>query len=54
MTSKHLETSHERIFENNRQWVKDMMEADSDFFVKLGEGQNPEYLYVYDASNAPD
>jgi len=48
MNSKHLEASHERIFENNRQWVKDMKEADAEFFVKLGEGQSPEYLYVHD------
>jgi carbonic anhydrase len=47
MSSKHLETSHQRIFDNNRKWVETMKAEDPDFFVKLGSGQNPEYLFVF-------
>jgi carbonic anhydrase len=50
MSSKHLETSHQRIFDNNRRWVETMKAEDPDFFVKLGSGQNPEYLSVFPAS----
>ena len=46
MTSKHLETSHQRIFDNNRKWVDSMKAEDPEFFVKLGAGQEPEYLFV--------
>jgi carbonic anhydrase len=46
-SSKHLETSHQRIFDNNRKWVETMKAEDPDFFVKLGLGQNPEYLFVF-------
>jgi carbonic anhydrase len=47
MASTHLGTSHERIFDNNRKWVESMKADDPDFFVKLGSGQNPEYLFVF-------
>jgi carbonic anhydrase len=47
MSSKHLETSHQRIFDNNRKWVETMKAEDPDFFVKLGSGQKPEYLFVF-------
>jgi carbonic anhydrase len=50
MSSKHLETSHQRIFDNNRRWVETMKAEDPDFFVKLGAGQNPEYLFVFPKS----
>jgi carbonic anhydrase len=50
MPSKHLETSHQRIFDNNRKWVETMKAEDPDFFVKLGLGQNPEYLFVFPKS----
>lgn len=46
MASKHLEASHERIFENNRKWVDLMKAEDPEFFVKLSAGQSPEYLYA--------
>jgi carbonic anhydrase len=51
MSSKHLETSHQRIFDNNRKWVETMKAEDPDFFVKLGSGQNPEYLFVFPKSH---
>jgi carbonic anhydrase len=34
------------IFENNRQWVSERLEADPDYFQKLASGQNPQYLYI--------
>jgi hypothetical protein len=44
MASKHLEESHERIFQNNREWVASMKAEDPQFFEKLTTGQSPEYL----------
>ncbi|KAA8649302.1 carbonic anhydrase [Aspergillus tanneri] len=41
-----LEQSHERIFENNRQWVASKQQNDPEFFTKLAAGQTPEYLYI--------
>ena len=38
--------SYEKIFENNRKWIKDKLGQDADFFKKLVEGQSPEYLYI--------
>jgi carbonic anhydrase len=46
MTSKHLQDSHQRIFDNNRKWVASMKAQDPEFFEKLGSGQSPEYLYA--------
>jgi carbonic anhydrase len=45
MVSKHMEESHARIFENNRNWVASMTAEDPEFFSKLALGQSPEYLY---------
>ncbi|WP_317175449.1 carbonic anhydrase [Pontibacter cellulosilyticus] len=36
----------EKIFENNRKWVAAKMAEDSEFFIKLAEGQTPRYLYI--------
>ncbi|MDZ7606737.1 MAG: carbonic anhydrase [Cyclobacteriaceae bacterium] len=35
-----------RIFENNKIWVKEKLQQDSEYFKKLREGQNPEFLYI--------
>ena len=35
-----------KILKNNRQWVQDKLKEDSDFFVKMGSGQNPNILYI--------
>lgn len=51
LTSKYLEESHQRIFDNNRKWVESMKADDADFFVKLGAGQTPEYLFVFPPSH---
>jgi len=39
-------TSYEQIFENNKKWVADNKAADPDFFAKLAQDQEPDYLYI--------
>lgn len=39
-------TSYEEIFEKNRLWVAEKKATDKDFFVKLAEGQHPDFLYI--------
>ena len=34
------------VFENNKKWIKDKLAIDSNYFDKMGEGQNPELLYI--------
>ncbi|RWX49965.1 carbonic anhydrase [Candidatus Electrothrix marina] len=34
------------IFDQNRSWAKKVKESDPDFFKKLSEQQNPEYLWI--------
>lgn len=36
----------EQIFENNRNWVKDKLALDENYFKELSTGQNPEILYI--------
>lgn len=36
----------EKIFENNRAWVKQRLELDEKYFDNLSEGQNPDILYI--------
>lgn len=36
----------DRIFQNNENWIKDKLALDKDYFTKLGQGQNPELLYI--------
>jgi len=38
--------SYEKIFENNREWIKEKKAKDADFFQKLAMDQNPDYLYI--------
>ncbi len=35
-----------KLIENNRAWAKDITDNDPDFFSKLSEQQNPEYLWI--------
>jgi carbonic anhydrase len=37
---------YEKIFENNRAWVKSKLAADEHFFEKLAKEQKPHYLYI--------
>lgn len=39
-------TTYEQIFENNRKWVAEKKASDKDFFEKLAEGQDPDFLYI--------
>lgn len=39
-------TTYDQIFENNRRWIAEKKETDHDFFIKLSEGQDPDFLYV--------
>lgn len=41
-----MATSYEQVFDNNKQWVEKMKGSDADFFDKLAEGQQPDYLYI--------
>jgi carbonic anhydrase len=36
----------QQIFDNNKSWVKDKLQVDSDYFKNLSKGQNPKILYV--------
>lgn len=35
-----------RIFENNKAWVQKKLSIDAQYFEKLSEGQNPDFLYI--------
>ncbi|MCA9562078.1 MAG: carbonic anhydrase [Myxococcales bacterium] len=37
---------YQRIFENNRAWVREYLEDDPDYFNRLAQGQNPEFLFI--------
>lgn len=39
-------TTYEQIFENNKKWVAEKKATDSEFFEKLAEGQDPDFLYI--------
>ncbi|GGF11075.1 carbonic anhydrase [Hymenobacter cavernae] len=34
------------IFKNNREWVKEKLAADPDYFNRLAKGQKPRYLFI--------
>lgn len=36
----------DRVFENNEKWIQEKLASDTDYFDKLGKGQNPELLFV--------
>jgi carbonic anhydrase len=35
-----------QIFENNKKWIAEKLNADPAYFSKLSEGQHPKYLYI--------
>jgi carbonic anhydrase len=39
-------TEYREIFENNQKWIEKMKASAPDFFKKLAEDQNPDYLYI--------
>ncbi|CAG4991171.1 Carbonic anhydrase 2 [Dyadobacter sp. CECT 9275] len=38
--------SYNKLFENNKNWVKQVTQEDPDFFNKLANGQSPEFLWI--------
>ena len=36
----------QKIFENNKQWIKEKLAVDANYFKNLAEGQKPEILYI--------
>jgi carbonic anhydrase len=36
----------EHVFENNQQWIQEKLDIDTNYFDKLGAGQNPELLFI--------
>lgn len=38
--------TYEKIFENNRRWLAEKTATNADFFSRLAQVQNPEYLYI--------
>ncbi|MGC1203976.1 MAG: carbonic anhydrase [Flavobacteriaceae bacterium] len=36
----------DKVFQNNKQWIKDKLAVDNNYFEELGKGQNPELLYI--------
>jgi carbonic anhydrase len=34
------------VFENNKKWIKEKLNFDAHYFEDLGEGQNPELLFI--------
>ena len=41
-----MKNSYERLLTGNKQWAKDKLKDNPDFFKKLTLGQNPEYLWI--------
>ncbi len=35
-----------KILENNESWIKEKLSEDKDYFHKMGQGQNPNVLYI--------
>ncbi|AXP80787.1 Carbonic anhydrase 2 [Mariniflexile rhizosphaerae] len=36
----------DRVFQNNKQWIKEKLASDANYFESLGSGQNPELLFI--------
>lgn len=36
----------DQVFKNNEKWIKEKLSIDANYFNQLGEGQNPELLYI--------
>ena len=39
-------TSYKQIFKNNRKWVTEKKAVDKDFFTRLSDEHNPDFLYI--------
>ena len=38
--------NYQQIFKNNKRWIAEKMASDTEFFERLAEGQNPDFLYI--------
>lgn len=36
----------DKVFENNKQWIKEKLSNNPEYFENLGKGQNPELLFI--------
>ncbi|MEN9444869.1 MAG: hypothetical protein RIS47_1760 [Bacteroidota bacterium] len=41
-----MSDKYSQIFQNNKEWVKEQRSSDREFFAKLYEEQNPEFMYI--------
>jgi carbonic anhydrase len=41
-----MELSYRKVFENNRRWMAEKNRSEKDFFMKLSEEHQPDYLYI--------
>ena len=41
-----MTTTYEKLFEGNRQWVEEMLQADPEFFIKRSKEQKPPVLWI--------
>ncbi len=41
-----MEKSYLRLLENNKNWVKEQLDLDPNFFERLSKGQSPDYLWI--------
>lgn len=41
-----IDRTYRKLFENNRKWVENRLQADPEYFQKLTRGQTPEYLFI--------
>lgn len=39
-------TKYNKIFKDNKEWLADKVQRDKDFFEKLNNDQNPDFLYI--------
>jgi len=41
-----MEASYNKLIENNKQWVKEKLALDENYFINKAKGQTPEFLWV--------
>lgn len=41
-----MDEGYNKLFDNNKKWIAEMKQTDADFFEKLSQDQQPDYLYI--------
>lgn len=41
-----MNSSYQKLLDNNKEWVKDKLDLDPKYFEELSKGQAPEYLFI--------